>query len=125
MDAFSGYNQIKMDDQDWEKTAFITYRGVFGFRNMPFGLINAGATFQQMMDTIFGSQIGRNVQVYIDDMITKSKSTKDHVSDLRETFTNVRRHHMRLNPAKCSFGLTSGKFLGFLISQRGIEIDPS
>lgn len=61
MDAFSGYNQIKMDNQDWEQTAFITHGEVFGYRVMPFGLINAGATFQQMMDTIFGSQIGRNL----------------------------------------------------------------
>lgn len=61
MDAFSGYNQIKMDSQDWEQRAFITHRGVFSYRNMPFGLINAGATFQQMMDIIFKSHIGRNV----------------------------------------------------------------
>lgn len=82
MDAFSGCNQIKMDSQDWEKMAFITHRGVFGYRNMPFGLINAGATFQEMMDSIFGSQIGRNVQVYVNDMITKSKVAGDHISDL-------------------------------------------
>lgn len=82
-----------------------------------------GTTFQQMMDTVFGSQIGRNVQVYVDDMITKSKQAHNHVVDLRETFENVRRHNVRLKPTKCSFGLTSGKFLGFLISQRGIEAD--
>lgn len=87
MDIFSGYNQIIIDSQDWEKTALITHRGVFGFRNIPFGLINVGATFQQMMDYIFGSQIGINVPV--DDMIIKSKSIRDHVSDLRETFEDV------------------------------------
>lgn len=63
MDAFSGYNQIKMDNQDWEQMAFITHRGVFSYRVIPFGLINAGVTFQQMMDTIFGKQIGRNLQI--------------------------------------------------------------
>ncbi|XP_074377708.1 uncharacterized protein LOC141719230 [Apium graveolens] len=125
MDAFSGYNQIRMDDQDWEQTAFITHRGVFAYRNMPFGLINAGATFQRMMDEIFKKQLGRNLEVYVDDMITKSKSSNNHCSDLRETFENVRRNNMRLNSLKCSFGLTSGKFLGFLVSQRGIEADPS
>lgn len=78
-----------------------------------------------MMNTRFKSQIGRNVQVYVDDMIVKSKSKEDHVNDLRETFENVRRHSMRLNPAKCSFRLTSGKFLGFLVFQRGIEADPT
>lgn len=116
MDAFSGYNQIKMDIQDWEQTTFITHRGVFGYRNMPFDLINARATFQQMMDIIFGAQIGRNIQVYIDDMIVKSKLAKNHVLDLRVTFENVRRHNMSLNPSKYSFGLSSRKFLGFLIS---------
>lgn len=107
MDAFSGYNQIKMDNQDWEQMAFITHRGGFGYRVMPFGLINAGATFQQMMDTVFGSQIGKNLQIYVDDMIAMSKVAVDHINDLRETFENARRHGMRLNPTKCSFGLTA------------------
>ncbi|XP_074346591.1 uncharacterized protein LOC141685386 [Apium graveolens] len=92
---------------------------------MPFGLINAGATFQRMMDEIFKNQLGRNLEVYIDDMIKKSKISSSHSLDLRETFENVRRNNMRLNPLKCSFGLTFGKFLGFLVSQRGIEADPS
>lgn len=78
-----------------------------------------------MMDIIFGAQIGRNIQVYIDDMIVKSKLAKNHVLDLRVTFENVRRHNMSLNPSKYSFGLSSRKFLGFLISQRGIEADPA
>ncbi|XP_074374486.1 uncharacterized protein LOC141714889 [Apium graveolens] len=94
MDAFSGYNQIKMDSHDWKQTAFITHRGVFGYKVMSFGLINAGATFQQTMDKIFSSQIGRNMLIYVDDMITKSKATSDHVTDLRETFTNARTNNM-------------------------------
>ncbi|XP_074356705.1 uncharacterized protein LOC141696464 [Apium graveolens] len=121
MDAFSGYNQIKMDSQDWQQTAFIIHRGVFGYRVMPFGLINAGATFQQMMDKIFTSQIRRNMLIYVDDMITKSKISSDHVLDLREIFENARKNNMRLNPAKCSFGLTAGKFLGFLVTQGAIK----
>lgn len=91
---------------------------------MTFRLINAGATFQKMIDTIFKTQIGRNIQVYVDDIII-SKAAHIHVTDLQETFKNIRLHSMRLNPAKCSFGLTSGKFLGFLVSQRGIKADPS
>lgn len=125
MDAFSGYNQIKMDNQDWKQTAFITHQGYSAFKVMPFGLISIGATFQEMMDTVFRSQIGRNMQVYVDDMIVKTKQVVDHASDLRETFENIRRHKMRLNPAKCSFGVTAGKFLGFLLTQRGIEADPA
>ncbi|XP_074326812.1 uncharacterized protein LOC141664756 [Apium graveolens] len=125
MDAFSGYNQIKMDSHDWQQTAFITHRGVFGYKVMSFGLINAGATFQQTMDKLFSSQIGRNMLIYVDDMITKSKVASDHVTDLRETFTNIRANNMRLNPAKCSFGLTASKFLGFLVTQKGIEADPA
>ena len=79
MDAFSGYNQIRMDNNDWGKTAFITHRSVFGFKNMSFGLISAGATFQRTMDVIFASQIGRNMEVYVDDMIVKSKEL-NHVT---------------------------------------------
>ncbi|XP_074329165.1 uncharacterized protein LOC141666851 isoform X1 [Apium graveolens] len=108
-----------------QQTAFITHRGVFGYKVMPFGLINAGATFQQTMDKIFSSQIGKNMLIYVDDMITKSKVASDHVTDLRETFTNARENNMRLNPAKCSFGLTAGKFLGFLVTQKGIKADPA
>lgn len=78
-----------------------------------------------MMDTIFGSQIGKDLQIYVDDMIAMLKKTVDHVKDLRETFENARKHNMRLNPAKCSFGLTSEKFLRFLVFQRWIEADPT
>ena len=91
---------------------------------MPFGLLNAGATFQHTMDNIFAPQIGRNIQIYVDDMIVKSKHASSHTSNLRETFGRLRENFVRLNPVKCSFGLEGGKFLGFLLSQRGIEADP-
>ncbi|XP_074363809.1 uncharacterized protein LOC141704454 [Apium graveolens] len=94
MDAFSGYNQIRMDDQDWEQTGFITHRGIFAYRNMLFGLINASTTFQRMMDEIFKNQLGRNLEVYVDDMITKSKFSSGHTLDLRETFENVHRNNV-------------------------------
>lgn len=91
---------------------------------MPFGLIKAGAKFQQMMDTIFGSQTGKNMQLYVDDMITTSTRVNSHAINLRETFSNVRLHDMRLNPAKCSFDLTVGKLLGFWKPNEGSRPTP-
>ena len=91
---------------------------------MPFGLKNAGATYQRMVNKVFQSQIGRNLEVYVDDMITKSKQAFEHAADLRGTFATLRRHQMRLNPDKCVFGDTRGKCLGFLVDERGIEANP-
>lgn len=125
MDAFAAYNQIKLEKEYQDDTAFITHRGVFAFTVLPFGRLNAGATIQQAMDTIFASQIGRNMQIYIDDMIVKSVKTSDHISDLIESFENIRKHSMCLNPSKCSFGLRGGKFLGYLLTHQGIEAKPS
>jgi hypothetical protein len=124
MDAFSGYNQIQMTKEDQEKTAFITSRGLFCYKVMPFGLKNAGATYQILVNKMFHGQIGRNVEVYVDDMLVKSKQDEDHLADLKETFQALRRYNMKLNPAKCVFGVTSSKFLGFMVSQRGIEANP-
>uniref|UniRef100_A0A2N9EVJ5 Uncharacterized protein n=1 Tax=Fagus sylvatica TaxID=28930 RepID=A0A2N9EVJ5_FAGSY len=124
MDAFSGYNQIVMDESDQEKTSFITSRGLFCYKVMPFGLKNAGATYQRLMNRMFHDQIGRNVEVYVDDMLVKSKEEDDHLDDLRETFQTLRKYQMKLNPSKCAFGVYSGKFLGFMVSQRGIEANP-
>jgi ribonuclease HI len=91
---------------------------------MPFGLKNAGATYQRLVNAMFKSQIGRNVEVYVDDMLVKSLKSEDHLADLEETFSVLRRYKMRLNPAKCAFGVSSGKFLGFMVSHRGIEANP-
>ena len=91
---------------------------------MPFGLKNAGATYQRLMNRMFVSQIGRNVQVYVDDMLVKSQREEDHLEDLRETFDTLRSYNMKLNPGKCAFEVTTGKFLGFMVSQRGIEANP-
>ena len=76
------------------------------------------------MNKIFAHQIGRNVQVYVDDMLVKSLHEDDHLDDLRETFDTLRSYNMKLNPNKCAFGVTTGKFLGFIVSQRGIEVNP-
>ena len=88
---------------------------------MPFGLKNAGATYQRLMNKMFAQQIGRNVQVYLDNMPVKSRREEDHLEDLRKTFDTLRSYNMKLNPGKCPFGVTAGKFLGFMVSQRGIE----
>ena len=123
MDAFSGYNQIKMEEADQEKTSFITSQGLFCYKVMPFRLKNDGATYQRLMNKMFAHQIGRNVQVYVDDMLVKSLHEDDHLGDLRETFNTIRLYNMKLNPSKCAFGVTAGKFLGFMVSQRGIEVN--
>ena len=91
---------------------------------MPFGLKNAGATYQRLMNKMFAHQIGRNVQVYVDDMLVKSLYEDDHLGDLCETFDTLRLYNMKLNPDKCAFGVMAGKFLGFMVSQRGIEVNP-
>ena len=105
MDAFSGYNQIMMDEDDQEKTSFITSRGLFCYKVMPFGLKNAGATYQRLMNRMFHDQIGRNVEVYVDDMLVKSKEEDGHLDDLRETFQTLRKYQMKLNLSKCAFGV--------------------
>ena len=91
---------------------------------MPFGLKNAGASYQRLMNKMFTQQIGRNVQVYVNDMLVKSLRENDHLDDLQETFDTLRSYNMKLNPSKCVFEVTAGKFLGFLVSQRGIEVNP-
>ena len=91
---------------------------------MPFDLKNAGATYQRLVNHMFRPQIGRNVKVYINDMLVKSLDEEKHLDDLQETFDSLRRHQMKLNPSKCAFGVSSGKFLGFMVSQRGIEANP-
>ena len=90
MDAFSGYNQILMAEEDQEKTAFVTSQGLYCYRVMSFGLKNAGATYQRLVNQMFKKQIGRNVEVYVDDMLIKSRKEEDHLDDLRETLNTLR-----------------------------------
>ena len=96
---------------------------MFCYKVMPFGLKNAGATYQRLMNKMFAHQIGRNVQVYVDDMLVKSLRKDDHLDDFRETFDTLRLYNMKLNPYKYAFEVTIGKFFGFMVSQRGIEIN--
>ena len=121
MDAFSGYNQIRMDEADQEKTSFVTSQNLFCYEVMPFDLKNVGATYQWLVNHMFRPQIGRNVEVYVDDMLVKSLDEGKHLDDLQETFNTLRRYSMKLNPSKCAFRVASGKFLGFMVSHRGIE----
>jgi hypothetical protein len=124
MDAYSGYNQIKMSAADAPHTAFMTNTCNYFYKVMPFGLKNVGATYQRLMDRVFARQIGRNLEVYIDDMVIKSIDDNSHHQDLEEILTTVRKYNMRLNPTKCSFGVQAGKFLGFMLTSRGIEANP-
>ena len=91
---------------------------------MPFGLKNTGATYQRLVNKMFDKQIGRNMEVYVDDMLVKSKEELAHLDNLRETFATLKQYQMKLNPGKCVFGVASGKFLGFMVSERGIETNP-
>ena len=91
---------------------------------MPFGLKNVGATYQRLVNHMFRLQIGQNVEIYVDDMLVKSQDEGKHLDDLQETFDTLRQYNMKLNPNKCTFEVSSGKFLGFRVSHRGIEVNP-
>ena len=113
-----------MHPSDQEHTAFMTERGTYCYTAMPFGLRNAGATYQRLVNKIFKDQIGDTMEVYIDDMVVKSKKAEDHVRDLAVAFKILEQNNMKLNPAKCNFGVSSGKFLGYIVTKRGIEASP-
>ena len=123
LDAFQGYHQIPMALGDQEKTAFITPTRNYHYKVMPFGLKNTGSTYQRMMTKMFESQLGKNIEVYIDDMVVKSKVVSEHVGDLRDIFKILRKHKLCLNASKCSFGMGSGKFLGYMVTHHGIEVN--
>ncbi|XP_026397065.1 uncharacterized protein LOC113291786 [Papaver somniferum] len=124
MDGYSGYSHIPLAEEDQEHTAFFTPRGLYCYTKMPFGLKNAGATYQRMVEKMFDAWIHKTLEVYVDDMLVKSELPQDHVDDLKEIFVQMRKFNMKINPAKCTFGVTSGKFLGYLVTKRGIEVDP-
>ncbi|KAK9019602.1 hypothetical protein V6N11_054118 [Hibiscus sabdariffa] len=124
MDGFSGYNQIKMCPDDMSKTTFVTLWGTFCYKVMPFGLKNAGATYQRAMVALFHDIMHKEIEVYVDDMIAKSRTEKEHITNLGKFFQRLREFHLKLNPTKCTFGVTTGKLLGFVVSKKGIEIDP-
>jgi hypothetical protein len=125
LNAFQGYHQIPMSAADQEKTAFITPRGAYCYKVMPFGLKNVGATYQRMVTKMFGHLIGKTVEVYIDDMLIKSLRAEGHTTDLLQVFDILRENRLRLNTSKCTFGVSSGKFSGHVVSRRGIEANPN
>ncbi|GJX30121.1 reverse transcriptase domain-containing protein [Tanacetum coccineum] len=108
--------QIQMAETDEEKTAFHTSQGVYYYTKMPFGLKNAGATYQQLVDKAFDNQVGRNIKVYVDDLVIKSHTEVEMLRDIDETFRTLRKINMKLNPKKCTFGAVEGMFLGYMIS---------
>ena len=105
-------------------TDFVTPIGNYHYKVMPFGLKNAGVTYQRMMTRMFEPQLGKNIEIYIDDMVVKSKAKFEHVSDLENIFGILRKHKLHLNASKCSFGVGSGKFLGYMVTHHGIEVNP-
>ncbi|KAL0437652.1 UNVERIFIED_CONTAM: putative protein K02A2.6 [Sesamum radiatum] len=124
MDASKGYHQIMLAPEYHKMVSFITLDGPFYYVAMTFGLKNAGATYQRLVDKIFRPQLGRNMEVYVDDMLVKSKEAHHHVEDLDETFEVLRKYPLKLNPDNYAFGVSGGRFLGFMVTQRGIEANP-
>jgi hypothetical protein len=124
LDCYSGYHQIWMKKEDEPKTSFITPSGTYCYLRMPKGLKNARGSFSRMTAKVLHSQIGRNVLTYVDDIIVKSTKQENHIADLQETFSNFRQAGLKLNSEKCVFGV-KGKFLGCLVSMKGIEANPN
>ena len=121
MDAYSGYNPILMYELDEEHTSFIIDRGLYCYKEMSFDLKNVGVTYQRLVNMMFKDLIGKMMEVYVDDMLVKSKVAEDHMKHLGQMFEILRKWHMKLNPLKCVFRVSQGKFLGFMVNQREIE----
>ena len=121
LNAFSSYHQIPMYSPDMEKTSFITPHGLFCYNVIPFGLKNVGATYQRLVTKMFRPLLGKTMKVYIDDMLIKSKERPDHANHFQQAFDLLIKYSMKLKPAKCVFGVSAGRFLGFIMTQRGIE----
>nr|GEY11416.1 reverse transcriptase domain-containing protein [Tanacetum cinerariifolium] len=123
-DMTGGYRQIKMAEEDEEKTAFITSQGIFCYSKMQFGLKNARATYQRLVDKAFQKQIGRNLDVYEDDLVIKSRTEKEVIRDAEEMFKTLRKINMKLNPKKCAFGMRECTFLGYKVDVDGLRVSP-
>jgi hypothetical protein len=123
MDRFLGYNQIRMAEEDKERTIFIMPWGTFSYKMMLFGLRNVGTTYQKAMVTLYHNMMHRKVEVFVDDILAKSKKEEDHEKILRKLFERIHNFLLKLNPVMCSFGVRIGKLLGFVVSSQGIEVD--
>jgi hypothetical protein len=126
LDGNAGYNQIFMAIEDVYKTAFHCpdFVGLFEWVVMTFDLKNAGATYQRAVNLIFHYHLGVMMEVYIDDLVIKSTNFKEHIFSLRVVFKRMRQYNLKTHPLKCAFGVSAGRFLGFIVHERGIEIDP-
>jgi hypothetical protein len=122
--VYLGYHQIKMKESDQLATSFVTPYGTYFYVTMMFGLKNAGATYQRTMQKCPVDQIGRNIHAYMDNIAVMFKKQDDLIADLQETFSNLRKYNMVLNPTKCVFGVPAGQLLGFIVSHHGIEVNP-
>ena len=125
LDAFLGYHQIPMHMPDEEKIAFITSHGLYCYNVMPFGLKNVGATYQRLVTKMFRPLLGKTIEVYIDDMLVKSKERLDHAKHHQEAFELLKAYGMKLKPSKCAFRVSAGRLLGFMVTQMGIEANPA
>ncbi|CAL8175953.1 unnamed protein product [Prunus armeniaca] len=117
MDTYSGYNKIFMHPANRKHAAFITDRGLYCYNVMPFGLKNAGATYQRLVNKIFAELISTSMEVYVDDMLVKSRTADDHLQNLSLMFGTLKKYNMRPNPSKCAFGVSSDKFLGLMTAR--------
>jgi hypothetical protein len=126
LDGNAGYNQIFMAERDVHKTAFRCpgFVGLFEWIVMTFGLKNARATYHGAMNLIFHDLLGVIMEAYIDDIVIKSAEFDDHMADLRIAFKRMKTYRLKMNPLKCAFGVSVGHFLGFVVHEHGIQIDP-
>ena len=123
IDGFLGYNQIRMALENHEKTTFVTIWETFFYKVMLFGLKNAEATYQRTMVTLFQDIMHKEIEVYVDDLIAKSQEGESHMENLQKLFERLRKFQLKLNPAKYTFDAMFGKFLGFIVSRKRIEVD--
>ena len=113
-----------MHPRDDCKTAFMTESSCYCYKAMPFGLKNAEATYQRLMDKVLAPILRQKVQAYVDDMVVTTQQREQHATNLEELFTTIAKYRLKLNPEKCVFGVETGKFLGFFLTKRGIEANP-
>jgi hypothetical protein len=126
LDGNVGYNKIFMAKEDVTKTAFRCpgFIGLFEWVVMTFGLKNTGITYQRAMNLIFYDLLRVLMEVYIDDVVVKSVGFEEHMTDLKLSLEWMKKYGLQMNPLKCAFGVTSGRFLGFVVHEHGIQIDP-
>jgi len=124
IDGFSGYNQIKMYPIDEKHISFRMPLGVYCYTVIPFGLKNTRATYQRAMNAIFHEHIRKTVECYVDDMVVKSCAKGNHIADLKTVFNIIRAYQLKMNPTKLFLGVASDKFLGFVVTSKGIYLDP-